>query len=63
MISNDIHMSESRIVRRHRIVQLGFILAGGVVFSGGGVFLMHGLPTIQIALKETLVLNEVRLIT
>jgi hypothetical protein len=58
---NDIHMCENQIQKRHKKIQFGFIFFCMVVFSGGIVFLNNGLPTLDTAVRETIVLNQVSL--
>ena len=52
-------MTQSKIVQRHRRIQYAFILFCGAVLSGGGLLLKNGLSTIDIAVRETLVLTQV----
>lgn len=56
---NDLYLSESEIGKRHRKIQFAFIFCCGLLFTGGGIILKHGLPTIDVAVRETLALNMV----
>ncbi len=56
---NNLYMSESQVGQRHKKIQLAFILCCGLLFTGGGILLKYGLPTIDLAVRETLAFNVV----
>ena len=56
---NDSLMSQSDTKRKHNKIQLVFLVACISVFVGGGLLLKNGLPRIDIAVRETLALNQV----
>lgn len=57
---NDIHLCESEIRRKHRKIRLGFLCACVTVFVGVGVTLKYGLTRVDLAVKETVSLSQVR---
>ena len=56
---NDISKCGGRIKKKHQKIQFAFILSCGAVFAGGSVLLRNGLPSLNIAVTETLALNQV----
>ncbi len=57
---NDIHLCESEIKKKTRKIRLGFLCACVTVFVGVGVTLKYGFSRIDLAVKETVSLNQVR---
>ena len=56
---DDSLMSQSRLKKKHKKIQLLFLFSCIAVFVGGGLLLKNGLPRIDIAVRETLALNQV----
>ena len=56
---NDTSKCGGRIHKKHQKLQFAFIFLSGAVFAGGSVLLKNGLPPLNVAVTETLTLNQV----